>query len=166
MAIDIFLKFSGTGTELLAGESKDSVNKNSIEILSFSFGASNSGTLASGGAAGAGKAIFQDFHFTSFTQKSSPEMLKRVATGVTAPQAIITFRKTAPYAADFLRYTFEPVLITGHNQAATGGSDGVVEEVSLAFVKIRYEYREIGADGKTTGEWKVFAFDIAANAPA
>jgi type VI secretion system secreted protein Hcp len=165
MAIDIFLKFSGTGTELLAGESRDSVYKNSIEILSFSFGASNSGTLVGAGA-GAGKAFFQDFHFTSFTQKSTPELVKRVATGVTAPQAVVTFRKTAPIVADFLKYTFEPVLVTGHNQAATGDSDGVVEEVSLTFGKVKYEYREISPDGKSIGEWRAFIFDVAANAPA
>ena len=48
-AVDYFLKIEGVD-----GESNDSKHKNEIEILSFSWGATNTGTTAHGGGGGAG----------------------------------------------------------------------------------------------------------------
>ncbi len=44
MAVDIFLKLGD-----IKGESKDSVHKDEIEIVSWSFGAANAGSASSGG---------------------------------------------------------------------------------------------------------------------
>ena len=47
MAVDIFLKLDG-----VAGESKDKVHSNEIDILSSSWGMANSGSAHVGGALG------------------------------------------------------------------------------------------------------------------
>ena len=59
MASDYVLKIDG-----IKGESTDSKHKDEIEIESFSWGATQPGSFASGGGGGAGKVSFQDIHFT------------------------------------------------------------------------------------------------------
>ena len=51
MAFDSFLKLDG-----IKGESVDSKHKDELEILSFSFGANNTGGGRAGGGGGEGKA--------------------------------------------------------------------------------------------------------------
>ncbi len=70
MAVDYFLKLDG-----IEGESKDSKHQNEIEIGSFSFGATQSGSFSAMGGGGSGKVSMQDFHFTIPTQKASPKLL-------------------------------------------------------------------------------------------
>ena len=59
-AIDYFLKLDG-----ISGESKDSKHKGEIEVLSFSFGETQSGRCGTGGGGGAGKVQMSDFSFTA-----------------------------------------------------------------------------------------------------
>src|ERR1700722_2677078 len=58
-AVDYFLTLDG-----IKGESADDKHKGEIDIMSFSWGATNTGTHASGGGGGAGKVNFQDIHIT------------------------------------------------------------------------------------------------------
>jgi len=55
MASDIFAKIGD-----IKGESVDSKHKDEIEVLSFSWGVTNPGSISPGGGGGAGKATFQD----------------------------------------------------------------------------------------------------------
>ena len=48
--VDYFLKIDG-----IPGESGDAKHKDEIQVLSFSFGESQAGTMAFGGGGGAGK---------------------------------------------------------------------------------------------------------------
>src|SRR5436309_614292 len=57
-AVDYFLKIDG-----IEGESQDSKHKNEIDLESFSWGETQSGTHGAGGGGGAGKVSMQDFHF-------------------------------------------------------------------------------------------------------
>src|SRR6266446_3703664 len=74
MAVDYFLKLEG-----IQGESKDSKHQDEIEIGSFSFGATQSGSFSAMGGGGSGKVSMQDFHFTIPTQKASPKLLLNFA---------------------------------------------------------------------------------------
>ena len=58
-AVDYFLKIDG-----IQGESRDDRHKDEIDIESFSWGETQSGTFAVGGGGGSGKISMQDFHFT------------------------------------------------------------------------------------------------------
>ena len=55
MASDVFAKI---GT--IQGESKDVKHKNEIEVLAWSWGVEQSGSMAHGGGGGTGKASFHD----------------------------------------------------------------------------------------------------------
>ena len=71
-AVDYFLKLDG-----IEGESKADKHTNEIDVLSFSWGATQTGTFASGtGGGGAGKVSMQDFHFTMEHSKASPALMR------------------------------------------------------------------------------------------
>ena len=72
MAIaDYFLK----NLDGIDGESTDDKHKNEIEVDSFSWGVTQSGTAGrTGTGRGAGKASIQDLHFTSKVNKASPKL--------------------------------------------------------------------------------------------
>ena len=76
MASDIFAKIGD-----IKGESLDSKHKDEIEVLSFSWGVTNSASIGSGGGGGAGKATFQDLSFHHGIDKASPGLLRACATG-------------------------------------------------------------------------------------
>ena len=59
MAERWFLKIDG-----IPGESTDVNHKDEIDVLSWSWGVTQTGG-SGGGGGGAGKAAFQDFHFVS-----------------------------------------------------------------------------------------------------
>ena len=63
-AVDYFLKIDG-----IQGESQDKTHKNEIQIESFSWGATQSGTATHGGGMGAGKVQMQDFQLVMVVKR-------------------------------------------------------------------------------------------------
>lgn len=88
---DMFLEFSGTGS--FDGELPDDKFKNKIQILSFSFGVSNSGTGAVGSGSGASKAAFSDLSVTKYADKSTPNFFINCVNGQHHAKAILHIRK-------------------------------------------------------------------------
>src|SRR5262245_18678056 len=76
MASDIFAKIGD-----IKGESLDDKHKDEIEVLSFSWGVTNTSPAQSGGGAGAGKATFQDLSIVHRIDKASPRLMEACATG-------------------------------------------------------------------------------------
>ncbi|MGA8478846.1 MAG: type VI secretion system tube protein Hcp [Chthoniobacterales bacterium] len=147
MAVDYFLKLDG-----IEGESKDSKHQNEIEIGSFSFGATQSGSFSAMGGGGSGKVSMQDFHFTIPTQKASPKLLLNCATGNHIPKGILTCRKAGKEQQEFLKYTFSDLLVSSFQTG--GSSETPMDQVSLNFAKIEVEYKEQKADGTLGGSIK------------
>ena len=67
MASDIFVKLGD-----IKGESLDAKHKDEIEVLSFSWGMSNTASMTTGSGAGAGKATFQDLSICLLYTSPSP----------------------------------------------------------------------------------------------
>ena len=146
-AVDYFLKIDG-----IQGESQDKTHKNEIEIESFSWGESNSGTASKGGGMGAGRVAMQDFHFVMTVNKASPKLILACATGEHIKNAILVCRKAGKEQQEYLKITFSDLLISSYQ---TGGS-GVVptDQISFNYSKIEYEYKEQKADGTLGGAVK------------
>ncbi len=70
MAVDMFLKIND-----VTGESKDKVHTKEIDVLSWSWGMSNSGSAHVGGGAGSGKVNVQDIQVTKYVDSSSPKLM-------------------------------------------------------------------------------------------
>src|SRR5678815_2292829 len=77
MAADTFAKLGD-----IKGESLDDKHKDEIEVLSFSWGVSNAGSMGYGSGGGEGKATFHDLSFTHKVDKASPVLMQACATGV------------------------------------------------------------------------------------
>jgi type VI secretion system secreted protein Hcp len=159
MAVDIFLKL-----DPIKGESLDEKCKDQIDVLSWSFGESQSGTFHSGSGGGAGKVNVQDLHFTHFVDKATPELFKVCAKGTHIPSALLTVRKAGDKPLDYLTIEMENVLVSSVSTGGSHGDDRIVENVSLNFRKLKMIYRtqtDTGAGGKSP----TFGWDIPANKP-
>ena len=139
MAFDAFLKIDG-----IPGESQDRRHKDEIEILSFSWGVSQTGTPSTGGGGGAGKATFQDFHFVSRVQKSSPKLFLACASGQHLKEAVLSVRRAASSgrSEDFYTVTLSDLLVSSFQQGGTGDStdSSPMDQISMNYAKIRIDY--------------------------
>jgi type VI secretion system secreted protein Hcp len=143
MAFDAFLKIEG-----IEGDSQQKGHAGEIEVSSFSWGETNVSGPAKGTGAGVGKVQMQDFHFAMATSKASPTLMTSCASGKHFPTATLTCRKAGREELDFIVIKMNDVLISGY---ALGGSTGDVDpedQVSLAFVKIDYLFRETNERGE------------------
>ncbi|HKW98163.1 MAG TPA: type VI secretion system tube protein Hcp [Bryobacteraceae bacterium] len=156
MAIaDYFLKLDG-----IEGESADHKHKNEIHLESWSFGASQSGTMAFGGGGGAGKVSMQDFHFVMKVNKASPKLFLACATGDHIKSAILVCRKAGKEQQEYLKWTFTDCLVSSYQTGGSGHSDVLpLDQISLNFGKLELEYKEQKADGTLGGAVKA-GYDV------
>lgn len=143
MAADFLLEIDG-----IKGESQDSKHKETIEVESFSWGVSNAGSHAAGTGGGAGKASFQDIHFTSTVGKASPNLALSCASGKHISKAVLYVRKQGETQQDYYVVTMEDLLVSSYQSGdAAGGGSVPTDQFSLNFTKIKYEYKSQKKDG-------------------
>ncbi|SRR5712692_1040497 len=163
-AADYFLKFDG-----IDGESTDFKHKLEIDLVSWSWGETHTGSAAATGAGLAGGRVsIQDFHFVSGLTKASPKLLLACASGQRIPSALLTGRRnTSPGSNregqfEFLFVKFTNVLVSSVQEVADTNAERPVESVSFNFSKIDLTYKEQKVDG-TLGSTVQFAWDLTAN---
>jgi type VI secretion system secreted protein Hcp len=157
-AVDYFLKIDG-----IEGESLDEKHKGEMELESWSWGESQTGTYSVGSGGGAGKVSMQDFHFVTRVSKGSPKLLLACANGEHFKKAVLTCRKAGKEQQEYLKITFTDCLVSSFQTGGSGGSDILpVDQISLNFAKIEYEYKEQKADGTLGGAVKT-GWDLKAN---
>jgi len=143
MASDYLLEIDG-----IKGESKDDKHAGTIEISSFSWGATNSGSSASGTGGGAGKVSYQDIHFTTSVNKSSPLLMLACASGQHIKKAVLFVRKQGGDQQEFYTITLEDVLVSSYQSGGTEGSHAIpTDQFSLNFTSIKFEYKPQKPDG-------------------
>jgi len=133
MAFDAFLKLDG-----IPGESRDEQYKDWIEVLSYSWGASNQAPSSLGGGAGAGKVVFQDFHFVANFSKASPELFKACASGQHIKSGVLSVRKAGEKPLDFYKVRMTDVLVSSFQDGGSG-FDVPTEQISLNFTDVALE---------------------------
>ncbi len=145
--VDYFLKVDG-----IKGEAQAEGHKEDIQIESFSWGETNSGTAAHGGGAGAGKVAMQDLHFVKKIDKSSAILMASCAEGKHLKFVELSCRKAGGKQEEYLHIKFETVLVSSYQIGGSAGSDIVpMEQVSLNFAKIKFTYKEQKAEGGLGG---------------
>jgi type VI secretion system secreted protein Hcp len=157
MAVDIFAKIGN-----IQGESTDAKHKNEIDVLTWAWGVTQSGTMAYGGGGGAGKASFNDFTFSHRVDKATPQLLKACATGTHIPAATITVRKAGKGQQEYLIIKMTDVLITGVAMSVEREEPTSEENVTLQFASVDLEYKPPKADGSLEAGVH-FKYDIKAN---
>ena len=157
MASNVFAKIGD-----IKGESQDSKHKDEIDVLSWSWGVTQTGSIAHGGGGGAGKASFQDFHFTHHVDKASPVLLKACATGEHLKEATITVRKAGKGKLDYLIIKMTDVIITSVALGGEGDGATTAESVAFQFAKVDLEYKPQKADGSLDAGVH-FKYDLKGN---
>ncbi len=142
-AVDYFLKIDG-----IPGESQDSKHKDEIELESWSWGETQSGTHASGLGGGAGKVSMQDFHFVMKMNKASPKLMLACATGEHIKSGICYARKAGKQPMEYLEIKFTDLLISSYQTGGSSHGDVIpTDQISFNFSKIEAKYTLQNADG-------------------
>jgi type VI secretion system secreted protein Hcp len=155
MAVDVFLKIKG-----VPGESADSKHKAEIDVLSYSWGVTQTGTMSYGGGGGAGKANFGDFSFMMRMNKATPKLMQACANGSHIEDAILTCRKAGDKQQEYMQYKFYDLLISSYQTSAS--SEEPTESISFNFSKMEMEYKEQDAKGNLGGSTN-FKYNIKEN---
>lgn len=159
MAFDMFLKI-----ETVSGESIDEVHKGEIDLLSWTFGASQTGTAHVGGGAGAGRVQVQDLTLTKQVDRSSAILFSLCCKGTHLTKVQITVREAGGSPLEYLKVHLEKVLITGYSTGGTGSGnvDRLLETVTLNFARVKLEYTPQGEGGLGSASI-IKGWDIGAN---
>lgn len=160
MAVDMFLKLDG-----IKGESIDSKQKDTIDILAWSWGLSNTGTFHQGSGGGAGKANFQDISITKYIDIASPNLMLHCANGKHVVKGMIIIRKAGENPLEYLKISLEKILVSSYSTGGSGGEERLTENISLNFAKVKVEYAQQTEKGGSGGS-SDFGWDIGANVKA
>jgi type VI secretion system secreted protein Hcp len=158
MASDIFAKIGD-----IKGESLDDKHKDEIDVMSYSWGVTQTGTIVGGGG-GEGKAQFSDFSFTTNTSKASPALFLACASGQHIRDATISVRKAdgGKAQSDYIIVKMTDVLISSYQPSGSSGEERPTESISMAFAKVEFTYIKQDAKG---GAEETFSagWDLKAN---
>ena len=156
-AVDYFLKIEG-----IDGESTDAKHKNEIDVLSWSWGESNVGSGATTGGRGAGKVSMEDFVVTMEANKASPKLALSCASGEHIKSAKLTCRKAGGEQQEYMTVTLSDVLISSYQHGGSGGDVIPIDQFSMNFGKIEWEYKPQKPDGSLDSPIKT-GWDVMQN---
>ena len=158
MAVDMFLKIDS-----VKGEAQDRIHKDEIDVLAWSWGGTQSGTMRTGGG---GRVSIQDLSLTKWVDKASLVLFRYLATGMQFSEAKLTVRKAGGDSPlEYLVVTLKDVIITSLSTGGSGGEDRLTENISLNFASFQLSYQPQKQDGSADGAAMTFGWDIAANVP-
>jgi type VI secretion system secreted protein Hcp len=160
MAVDMFIKIGKVG-----GESKDKSHPGEIDVLAWSWGMSQSGSMHVGGGGGAGKASVQDLSFTKYLDASSTELMKACCAGTHIPQALLVVRKAGDKPLEYLKIKLTNVLVSSLSTGGSGGEDRLTENVTLNFEKVNVEFNTQNEKGVVDKPF-LMGWNMAQNVPA
>jgi len=132
---DMFLKLSN-----IKGEALDSKHKDEIEVLSWSFGASQTGSAHLGTGSGTGKVAIQDLTMTHYVDTASTDLLKHLITGKHIDEGLLTVRKAGGTALEYFKIKMTQVFVSHISNGGGAGQDRITENVTLNFRKFTQTY--------------------------
>ena len=157
MSVDMFMKIDGA-----VGESKDANHKNWTDIISFSWGATQPGNLASGGGLGAGKASFNDLHVVARIDKAAPAVMKHCASGKHLSKIELSVCKAGGQQVEYTKITLEDVLVSSVQLSGELNSEAVTVNYPFQAAKVKQQYWEQTEQGGNGAE-SLVAWDIKQN---
>lgn len=142
--VDYYIRIVG-----IDGESTDDRHKNEIEILSFSWGLTQTGSFGSG----ASQTKFSNTSFTTRASKASPKLMLACATGQPIPSMTFVINRPNGDTNVYYRIEMKEVFVTSYQSGGHGGggSTGDVvptDQFSVNFAQIKFEHTS--TDGTIT----------------
>ncbi len=139
-AFDIFMDIDG-----IAGESTKPLHKGSIEVMSWSWGVSQT-------SAGAlGRELVGQATLIKRIDKATPLLLKRLVDGTALP--LVTVQLTRADGQTFLKYELKDVMISSISHGGDLDGDGLPDEtIALVLGGARLTYTQFDTAGKVIGQ--------------
>jgi type VI secretion system secreted protein Hcp len=158
MAVNAHLKIDG-----LEGESLSTGYEKQIDVLSWSFGATQTGSMSFGGGGGSGKVSVGDLQINKRFDKASPKLFEAVATGKHIKEAILTLKKAGgTKEVEYLNYKMTDLIISNVQWGGASEGEHPTEHIAINFAKIEVVYTE--QDGKGVAGAKTRSgFDVKLN---
>jgi len=146
MAIEYFLKLDG-----ITGESASSKHSGEIEVMSWSWGASNP-TSIHGTGLSAGKVSISDITISKPVDKASAKLLELCCTGKHIATGTLSCSKSTgdKNPGDYLTIKLNEIHIASFQTGGSSGDSVGSESISMAFLKFEYDYKVQGKDGNLT----------------
>lgn len=135
MANDIFLKIDG-----IKGEATDVNHPNEVEILSWTWGVSESFISSAGSGVVGGIPKIANLVVSKQVDKASPNLLRACLKVKHIKDVVLTQRRPGAGKVNFLTITLQDVLIASLNDVEPGAAATPTETVAFNFAKVIYEY--------------------------
>lgn len=161
MAVDMFLKFAS-----IKGDSQVSGHEDEVEVIGWSWGAHQSGTMHRGKGGGAGKVSVNDLSINKYVDQATPNLWKLCCNGKHEDDAVLTIRKAGgDQPVEYMKLTLTEVLVADMQTGGAEGDENVTETITLNFAKFKLEYTPQEADG-SAGATVETGWDIRKNEEA
>ena len=157
--VDCFLKVAG-----IDGEASDAAFPKHIEVDSWSWGETNSGTHGSGGGGGAGKVAMQDMNFVTKIGQHSASLAQACATGQHIPTVELNCRKAGDKGQVYFKVKLSDVLVSSYQTGGSSHGDVIpTDQMSFNFARIEFAYGKQDAKGKVNALDQKFGYDLKLN---
>jgi type VI secretion system secreted protein Hcp len=143
MAVDYFLTLDG-----IQGESEDEKHKNDIQILSWSWGGSQTSSVAGTGGSGAGKVSLSDFSVMTYFDKSTPKVFKSICAGTHVKTGTMNAIKSGSDGKPYLKVDFKELFVT--SLQISGSSEVPSVSISFSYNEIKIDYSTQNEQGNVT----------------
>lgn len=161
MAFDAFLKLDG-----IEGESTDDNHKGWVELLSYSWGATQPTSISSAtGGRTAERVNIQDFSFVKAVDRSSPHLFLACCDGRHLKEVVLELCQAAGDKHSYMKVKFQGAIVSSYRPggSAQGGETKPLEEVALNFGKVQLEYTPVDHMGKAGSKIGPMGWDLEAN---
>lgn len=138
MAANMFLQIQG-----IPGESGDEKHQGWIEILSYSFAASQptTGSKSTAGARSAQRVDITDFSVVKQLDLASPKLFQHCCDGTHIPLVTLHLCRTInKEQVMYMEYKLEHVLVSSVRPSASNGADVPLEDVTFNPSKTSMDY--------------------------
>lgn len=141
-ANDLVLRINATASTVLAGESTVANHVGEIDVLAFTWGVGRSSATSTASA--------QNLTLTKRVDKASAPLMLAVFQGSHYPSAVLYVRNQTGTALDFFKITLTDLVVTAHT-TSSGNNGELIEQVSLSFASIKFDYQPQNPDGTSNG---------------
>jgi type VI secretion system secreted protein Hcp len=158
MAVDYYLKVDG-----IDGEATTKNFQNQIQILSFSWGGSQTSSVAGTGGSGAGKVDLSELSITKHMDKATTKFFNALCAGTHIKSAVLSATKAGAGGGTggvFLKITLGELFVTSLHTSAS--NELPAESVSFSYNTVKVEYSTQDNQGVLTAAGSV-SYDLKAN---
>ncbi len=153
-ADSLFLKVEG-----VEGESADAKHKNEIDVLAWSWNLSRSVAVQAGTGRDPGKVTVNDIKIVKFVDKSTTELMQKLALGQSIPKVNLTIRRDGEKAVEYVKIEMKNVIISKISQGSAGTDERQTETIALNFTEVKVTYTPQDDKG-APGASKQFSYNL------